>query len=164
MQFLLYRRCVSCQQKPRVAFNADAVVIHVFKNLVALSGNRQGLVSNSFLSSSPSFLWQHIFFTYFPIFDFVIKLQINLCIERKTESNFIIIMFLESCVLYHYTHFFLVKKVWFSGNTPFYWNYTPWCSDHSWRRQGPTHHQQKEKYLLALASIFYCAKKANFFN
>ena len=37
------------------------------------------------------------------------------------------------------------KNAWFSGNTPFYWNNTPRCSDHNWGGQGPIHYQAKGK-------------------
>ena len=52
------------------------------------------------------------------------------------------------------------KNAWFSGNTPFYWNNTPRCSDHNWgggKVQYIT--KQKEKNVLALARGFLIRQK-----
>ena len=53
------------------------------------------------------------------------------------------------------------KIAWFSGNTPFYWNNTPKCSDDNWGGggKGPVHYQAEGKNVLALASGFLTRQK-----
>ena len=53
------------------------------------------------------------------------------------------------------------KNAWFSGNTPFYWNNTSRCSDHTWGEGGKVQYitKQKEKNVLALASGSFIRQK-----
>ena len=53
------------------------------------------------------------------------------------------------------------KNAWLSGNTHFYWNNTPRCSDHNGGGGGKVQYisKQKEKNVLAQASGFLIRQK-----